>query len=202
MFNRNQNIKKLMERQDVQGLIKALKHASEEARTEIIQILADIRDPKATEALLKEAESKDLTLRKLAAQALQKIDPERRYLSAAHIISDTSSKLRVAAIGLMASVGNPKSIETLTNTIKNDRDPAIRAAAAKGIGQIRDRRGAQALVGALTDADKQVRIAAADALAQLGDRSVLPDLMKMHENDPLPEGRTAAENAIAALSRL
>lgn len=200
-FQRRVDLKKLMERQDVQGLIRALHRASADARGEIVQILADIRDPRATEALLREAESGDMSIRKLVAEQLHRIDPERRYIAAAHMLNDVQRNVRIAAAGILATLGNPKALEELIKTLQRSGDPQTRAAAAEAIGKLRDRRGLATLMTALDDQDDRVRIAACDALAQLGDRTASNTLMRLHESDPHPAVRDAAMKAINALSR-
>lgn len=201
LFQRRVDLKKLMERQDVQGLIHALRRASADARGEIVQILADIRDPRATEALLREAESGDMSLRKLVAEQLHRIDPERKYIAAAHMLNDVQRNVRIAAAGILASLGNPKALEELIKTLQKSGDPQTRAAAAEAIGKLRDRRGLATLMTALDDHDDRVRIAACDALALLGDRTARDALMRLHESDPHPAVRDAAVKAINALSR-
>ncbi len=201
LFQNRPNLKKLMERQDVQGLVRALARASQEARGEIIQILADIRDPRATEALMREAESGDITIRSLAASALQKVDPERKYIAAVHLLSDVHRNVRTAAISILAALGNPKGLDALIKTLDRDHDAQARAAAALAIGTLHDRRSLHPLIAALQDKDERVRIAAAGALGALGDRTALDPLMRMHESDPDPEGRKAAEGAISRLQQ-
>lgn len=199
-FQRNPDLRRLMEREDVQGLIKALSHATEEARGEIVQILADMRDPRATEALMREAEQSDnMSLRRLAAEALKRVDPDRKYIAAVHLLGDVHRSVRTAAIGLLAATGNPKALDALASTLGTDRDAQARAAAAKAIGHLRDRRGVQPLITALNDADERVRLAAIEGLLAIGDRAALPGLMQAHEQDPHPEVRVAAEKAIATL---
>jgi HEAT repeat protein len=201
MFHRRPDINKLMERQDIQGLIKAFQRASEEARAEIAQILVDMRDPRATEALLRESESADMSIRRIAAQALNRVDPEHKYIAAIHMLNDMHRNVRVSAAGILASLGNPGSLEALIKMLARERDPQARAAAAHAIGTLKDRRGLQPLIDALQDDDERVRISAIKALAHLGDRTALPALMELHENDPHPDGRAAAETAIHDLSR-
>lgn len=195
------NLQKLMEREDVQGLVKALGRASADARVEIIQVLADMRDPRATEALMREAEKGDMTIRSLAAQALQRVDPDRKYIAAVHLLSDVHRNVRTAAIGLLAALGNPNALDALIKTLEHDRDAQARSAAALAIGTLHDRRSLQPLIETLDDKDERVRVAAAGALGALGDRTALEPLMRMHESDPDPEGRTAADNAIRKIQQ-
>jgi len=200
-FRRKPDLKKLLERKDVQGLVQALQRASDDARTEIAQILVDMRDPRATEALLREAESADMSVRRIAAQAINRIDPEHKYVAAVHMLNDVHRNVRTAAIGILASLGNPKALDALITTLKKERDPQARAAAATAIGTLKDRRGLQPLLDAIDDGDERVRIAAVDSLAVLGDRTALDTIIRMHETDEHPDGRQAAERAIAKLQR-
>ncbi len=201
LFQRRPDLKKLMEREDVQGLIHALRKAGDDTRGEIVQILADIRDPKAVEALMQEAERGDHTLRALVGQALGRIDPERKYIAAVHLLDNAQRGLRMAAIGVLTALGDPHALDALMSTAQRDRDPQAREAAVQAIGTMRDRRGLPALLKSLDDADQRVRVAAAKALGTLGDRTALDALMRTHESDPQPDVRAAAEAAIEALSR-
>jgi len=202
VFTRNPNIKKLLERDDIQGLVRALGRASADVRAEIVQVLVDMRDPRATEALMLEAERGNMSVRSLAAQALNRVDPERKYIAAVHMLSDVHRNVRTAAAGILAVLGNPKALDALTTTLTNDRDPQARSAAALAVGMLHDRRSLQPLIEALDDHDDRVRVAAAGALSALGDRTALEPLMRMHENDPHPEGRSAAEKAITKLQHV
>ena len=202
LFNRNPNLQKLAQREDVQGLIKALQHASEGARAEIVQILADIRDPRATEALMKEAEQGEMSIRHLAVEAIKRIDPDRKYVAAIHMLNDVHRNVRTAAAGILAMLGNPKALDALLKTLATDSDAQARAAAAQAVGALKDRRALNPLIAALHDHDDRVRIAAAHALAQLGDRTALDPLMRMHEAETHPDARTAADQAITQLQAI
>lgn len=199
-FQRTPDLKKLMAREDVQGLLQALRKAGDDARAEIIQILGEIRDPRATEALIRESEqSGDLTIRRLAAETLKKVDPERKYLAALHLLNDVHRSVRTAAASLLAATGNPKALDALLDTLKKDSDPQARAAAAHAVASLHDRRALPSLLAALTDGDDRVRVAAANGLATLGDRTALDALMQLHGDDPHPDVRDAAGRAIARL---
>jgi HEAT repeat protein len=200
-FRRRPDLQKLMEREDVQGLIRVLRRAGSDMRAEAVQILADMRDPKATEALMREAERGDKTLRALVGQALKQVDPEQKYAAAVRLLADAQRGLRLAAIGVLTAVGSPHALDALLHTLKRDRDPQARAAAAQAIGSMHDRRGVPGLLDVLEDADEQVRAAAARALGVLGDRAAIDALVRVHAGDPHPEVRAAADEAIAALER-
>lgn len=201
-FRRSPDLKKLFERQDVQGLIKALKTAREDVKEEIIKILADIRDPRATQALLREAESTDLTIRRLAAQALMKVDPEQKYLAAVHALSDMQRSMRVAALNLLGTLSNPKSLDLLTRSLANDREPMARAAAAKSLGMLKDRRGVNHLIDALGDEDAHVRQSIVEALGNIGDRAALSNVLRVSEMDANADVREAARAAAQKLTHV
>jgi HEAT repeat protein len=198
-FRRRIDLKKLMERQDIQGLITALQHAGADARQEIVQILADIRDPRATEALMREAESADMSVRRLVAEQLHKIDPERKYLAALHMLNDVQRQVRINGAGVLATLGHPQALDALIHTLARSGDPQTRAAAAEAIGKLKDRRGLNTLIAALDDKDDRVRVTAATALAKLGDRTALDALIRMHAQETDAAPRAAMQRAIEAL---
>jgi HEAT repeat protein len=200
MFFRRPNLKTIAERKDVQALVKMLRKASDEARAEIAQILVDMRDPRATQALLQESESSNPSVRQIAAQALNRIDPEHKYVAAIHMLNDVHRQVRTAAIEALATMGHPKALDMLIRTSEKERDPQARVAAIEAIGKLKDRRGLQALINALDDIDERVRIASADALAKLEDRTSISALLKLHQSDSHPAVRAAAERALTILA--
>jgi HEAT repeat protein len=96
--------------------------------------------------------------------------------------------------------GNKKSVPLLIyvlNALK-DKNPYVRATAAKVLGEIGDKTAVPALIKALKDENPDVRTAAAEALGKIGDKRAVPHLIKALK-DKYFYVRTAAAKAIFML---
>ena len=83
---------------------------------------------------------------------------------------------RASAAAALARIGSPAS--PFLRAALTDGDPERRAAAAVGLGVLRDRRAVEPLIAALNDDEEWVRLDAAVALGRLGDRRAVEPLHK------------------------
>jgi HEAT repeat protein len=65
-----------------------------------------------------------------------------------------------------------------------DPNPQIRDTAAQALGQTRDSRAAEALIGALDDEDQNVQVAAVRALGQINDLRAVEPLIAAIQGKP------------------
>jgi HEAT repeat protein len=86
-------------------------------------------------------------------------------------LSDTNpEKRRLAAAAMSASAPTRKALELLYDAMNNDKDPAVRQAAATSLGEMKARAAIPKLRTAM-DNDPELRFAAARSLWAIGDRS-------------------------------
>ena len=79
--------------------------------------------------------------------------------------------MRKAAAQALGNIADPRAVEPLINTLK-DEDLYVRKAAAQALGNTADPRAVEPLINTLKDEDLSVREAAADALIMLGEPAV------------------------------
>jgi HEAT repeat protein len=109
-------------------------------------------------------------------------------------------KAAAAALARLGDTGTAALVAAL-----KDKQPAVRAAAAAAMGDVRmaPPSAVNALAEALGDDDSGVRVAAADSLGNIGRRakSALSALEQHAKSDPNEEVRRAAAKAIASINR-
>jgi len=84
-------------------------------------------------------------------------------------------------------------------TLLRDVDPWVRMAAARAIGEVRDRRASDTLIATLSDADWRVRRLAAWALNEMKEELAVPALCNLLLGDSRAEVRTAAAEALGEI---
>lgn len=101
--------------------------------------------------------------------------------------NEPSLVLRVHAVCILAEVGGPKSVPTLSDVLLNDPDPLVRHEAAFSLGQIGLSEGNRALAEAvLNDKDPIVRHESAAALGSVGSAASEEVLTKaLHDPDEM-----------------
>src|SRR2546428_2390629 len=86
-------------------------------------------------------------------------------------------QMRDAAAGALVSIG-PPAIESVCQALSSE-EAAVRACAARILGQIGHASAVPPLCGALRDAEWSVRAQAIEALARIGDPGAVPSLIRM-----------------------
>lgn len=222
------DVQKLENRQDISGLIKALKYkdhkvrdAAEQAlikigspavepiiavlpdediRSRTFNILGEIGDRRATEALLaylnKKSPHEDYVsyfFRMDAARALGKIGDPRAAGPLTQALDDEHFEVIDEAYAALRNLGLPAG-ECLLPMLQNQK-PALRQRAAELLGMINDSRAFKPLLMLLSDEDQGVRKAAAEALGRLGNPAAIPALTGLIR-DKFAVSREAAFEAI------
>jgi beta-lactamase regulating signal transducer with metallopeptidase domain len=85
-------------------------------------------------------------------------------------------------------------------TLLRDTDPWVRMAAARAIGEVRDRRASETLIVTLSDADWRVRRLAAWALNEMKEQRAVQALCNLLLGDARAEVRIAAAEALGEIS--
>jgi HEAT repeat protein len=135
----------------------------------------------------------------MAAWALGELqDPasEQALIEAVH---STAPRVRLAGVWALGELQDASAAREVVPMLR-DPDSAMRATAAEALGEMKSARTGAALVGALTDRAASVREAAVRALDDLREHSAIPALEGMVLNDPDPDIRRAAANALGDFS--
>lgn len=168
------NVKKLKQKKNLKGLIKALHHKVRDVRCDAAEALGQIGGPEAADALIGalDDENSHVGLKVVKALAGFK-DPgtiQRLIVASKHSNSD----VRQRAVSVLGQMGAPIAVEPLISALK-DGKWSIRSGAAQALGEIGDARAVEPLISNIMDRGGLACGTAAQALGQIGDaRAVIP----------------------------
>jgi HEAT repeat protein len=189
------SVKKLSERRDVPGLIKALRNRDPAVQYEAVEALGNIGDPAATAALMDALTGDQYSgIRWKAAEALGKIGaPAVPPLM--HALKNPDEDIRWKAAVTLGEIGDARAVGPLVDLL-GDEDRFVRSRAAYALGLI----GPPAVIGlrdALMNGNVETRRGAAAALGTITDPDAVEALIE-DLDDPSEEVR---QDVISALSR-
>ena len=134
------------------------------------------------EALQQETATSDRTTAVLGLTAALRARPPNAGPTIARFLAHADARVRADAGNTLARLRLNDGNEQLRKLLVEDRDPIVRANAARVLGATEDKTSFVTLVGkALADQDSRVRVSAIRALAQLKDPRAAPPLMKRGE---------------------
>jgi HEAT repeat protein len=189
------SVKKLSERRDVPGLIRALSNRDPAVQYEAVEALGNIGDPASTAALMDALTGDQYSgIRWKAAEALGKIGtPAVPHLIRA--LKNPDEDIRWKAAITLGEIGDASAVGPLLDLL-GDEDRFVRSRAAYALGLI----GSPAVAGlreALVHGSVETRRGAAAALGTITDPGAVEALIQ-DLDDPSDEVR---QDVIAALSR-
>lgn len=168
--------------------------------------------PRLLEILLKTRETVDVAETQAILQALNGFRDPRTVMALADLISGrTTEPARIFALGVLGTLKDPRTFETVQAALANvANSPAVRSAAAVALGRFEDRRATPALLAALRDPTEieAVRRHAARGLGYLGDPTAGEALAGLLRSEQSPQmaltlvqalGKLGGPTAIAAL---
>lgn len=167
------DVKKLKEKQNVKGLISALKSKDPTVQYDAAEALGDLRDPRAVESLADALKDDELSgVRWKAAEALSKIGvPAVDALIGA--LSHEDDDVRWKSAIALGEIGDSKAVGPLI-TLLRDEDRFVKSRAAQALGMIGDA-AVDPLIHALREGDGNLRWGAAIALGKIRDtRAIIP----------------------------
>lgn len=167
------DVKKLKEKQNVKGLISALKSKDPTVQYDAAEALGDLRDPQAVESLADALKDDELSgVRWKAAEALSKIGvPAVDALIGA--LSHEDDDVRWKSAIALGEIGDSKAVGPLI-TLLRDEDRFVKSRAAQALGMIGDA-AVDPLIHALREGDGNLRWGAAIALGKIRDtRAIIP----------------------------
>jgi len=167
------NIGKMLNRQDVEGLIKALKHKDYRVPREAAKALGEIGVP-ALERLIQALKDKDKDVRTRATWALGYIKDAKALEALIQALkNDEIEYVRGGAASALGEIGDTIALEPLIHALK-DKDEFVREQAAEALGEIGDARAVEPLIKATRSRVDELRWAAEDALESIGKPAVEP----------------------------
>ena len=206
------NIQKMRTRQDVEGLIKVLKHKDEWVRGEAAESLGVIGDARAVDPLIQALKDKDDYVRRQSAESLGVLG-DTQYLE--RLLRDRNERVRFNAVESLVTVGGLEAVPALIRALKDTRKETYEAAAwgiqvplmdsAKKIGRDRLREALIPAVEYLIDIVEKAKILkgarsydryvvwAIGTLGAIGDPSAIPVLENLLAK---LKGKIAAEGAV------
>lgn len=165
-------------------------------KPEIIKTLGHFQAQESRELLVKATEEPDEKIRTLALTALEKlVRTETKHVAIKQpppvpVKTDANGKKSYRAGGFAEFGSGSQREKTETKVIDyegrfdvllkaiNDPSPDVRATAAVGLGQIKNKESFNALIGALKDSSPNVKIKAIESLGQIKDDSALQPLLQ------------------------
>jgi aminopeptidase N len=179
----------------------------------ISQLAVRAREPAATAALARAAQSSDYFLtRAQAAEALANGPAETARPALEAAARDTSAQVRAAALGALAGVGGKATVPVFRTAWSRDSSYEVRAAALSGIAEL-DSAGARPVIleGLTTPSYRDViQTAAITAIARSGDTSYVGPLVEHAGDQQLVvsalalfavRGNASAQAALTALEQ-
>jgi HEAT repeat protein len=189
------SVKKLSERHDIPGLIRALSNRDPAVQYEAVEALGNSGDPAATDALMDALTGDQYSgIRWKAAEALGKIGAPA-VPSLLQALKNPDEDIRWKAAIVLGEIGDPRAVGPLV-ALLGDEDRFVRSRAAYALGLI----GPPAVIelrNALMNGSVEVRGAAATALGTNPD----PDAMEALVQDLDDPSDEVWQDVIAALSR-
>jgi len=164
-----------------------------ETRRAILEALGLVADPRAVPVLLEMAARPGEPTRADAVEALGAIGDPRAVGPVSALLADPRLEdVAARALGRMGSAALPRLLSLLG-------DEHASTGAARGLGELGDARAMPGLITVLSAPVPMHRSAAAQALGMLGDPRARKALGAVTRDDPDPEVRRAAAEALALL---
>ena len=168
----------------VQELMKVLeKDPDFGVRAQAAESLGNLRDRKATPALIKALGDKNRNVRASVIVAFgylrdrSAVEPLINYYK-----TEDDLGLRISALNVLGVLGDARALPLMIQTLK-DKNARIRTIAAQALGRLRKPEATKPLLEAAKDPDRNVRLYSVRSLGLLGDKSATKGLEKLLEKE-------------------
>lgn len=153
----------------VKALADELDHYDPIIRAATARVLGRLRAAEGADRLIATLADSNAVVRQFAVEALGMIRDNKAAAPLIDLVSRGRAPVASQALLALARMGHPESRDEFRRRL-TDRDPAMRRAAAEGLGRLQDRESLDALRGIeAADRAEEVRLAAAFAVDRLGD---------------------------------
>jgi HEAT repeat protein len=163
--------RKLNNPQVTAPFIEALQDNNRGVRVVAAQLLGDLKDPAAADALIIALEDVDTDVRIAAKESLYKLKDSRAINSLVAALNTEDPKVRSEVVGALSEYKDHRAIDPLLESV-NDYNAEVRIKTIKVLSKIDDPRVVEPLIEALKDYQPSVRLAAANALVNIDDERV------------------------------
>ncbi|MFC1462895.1 HEAT repeat domain-containing protein, partial [Verrucomicrobiota bacterium] len=164
----------------VEPLIKCLGDIRTDVKKAVIEALAIIADPRASQplgAFLGKAGT-DTELQRLAADALGKIGGQGGVPALIQALGSEDEGVVYAAAHSLGQIGGDAALNALANAVKAEQQH-LRRAAASALGEIPGERTREIMHRLITSPDSSIRLSAAESLVKWGDKGKLAEIVAM-----------------------
>ena len=184
----------------VKSLIVDLKDNDPLVRSNAVQALGAIKDPRAVKPLVAVLNDKDPLIQRQAVKALGRINDLRAVEPLIGVLDDREKKpyVRMSAAEALGSMGDSRAVEPLVAALY-DPHWEVRGYAAEALGRIGDPNAVEPLIAALKDQDATVRGNAADGLAKIRDPRAI-EALSTALTDKSKTVRKKAARALAVIA--
>ena len=183
----------------VNPLIAGLRDKDPLVRSQAVQALGVIGDPRAVEPLILVLNDKDPLIQRQAIKALGRIKDPRAVGPLIVVLTNSDRKphVRMSAAEVLGMIGDESAVDSLIDAL-HDGHWEVRAHAAEALGRIEDPRAVEPLIETLKDRDATVRGNAVDGLAKIKDPRAIEPLAAALTD----KSRTVRKKAARALSAI
>jgi len=163
------DVKKLEQKGDVKGLIKALNYKEDAyVRWTAAKILGKWKDERAIKALIEILDDPDWHVRRNAVEALGNIGSQEITKYIEKLLDDENPYVRAATATALGKIKDINSVEILINHLSDDNFEA-KTRIIEALGDIGDIRGLEPLIDVLKKGrDTRVDVFVGEALGKIG----------------------------------
>lgn len=179
------NIKKLEDRRDVKGLIKALSYPQNAAVRQLAaRALGESNDTLAEEALIAALKDPDPHVREIAVKSLGKHGHRRNVEPLIAALKDSHASVRRAASQALGKIGDSRAVDSLIAALQ-DSDGYTCQNAVEALGKITAASAVEPLIAVFQNTKREtyLRREAAKALGLIGDPRALEVLIAALKDD-------------------
>lgn len=166
-------------------------------RESIAEGLGVIGDKAACQPLVRLLRCDHHTVLLKAISALRKVATDDAVEALIPLVQHPNPSIRRQTVEVLGDLRPPDAFDLFAELLAEDVSFEVRAAAARGLGKLKDKHGVQLLEQALRD-EPTVRCAALMGLTAIGEKNVIPALLAMLR-DPTPVVRYHAVTGLGKL---
>lgn len=164
------DVKKLKEKGDVKGLIKAIGYDKGDGRvsSEAADALSEINNPWMMELLINALNDSNPRVRESVASSLGNMRNSRAVEPLIVALNDSDSKVCASAAKSLGKLGDLKAVDPLIVTLQSSTSKNVRSNAAEALGKLKNPKSIESLTVTLKDLNLNVRRSAYMALIKMG----------------------------------